>query len=454
MRRTSIAGQKSAQPQSFRECLGHFLTPWVWRQAQQSPGAPSRKVRWSLQPLVLVLLALTWCHGNSQEERFETARAFCVACRQKNKRPGQTLKGFHKALVRVPLPVLRTLAQGVRQRILQCLTPWLTVGPWIPFGCDGTRLEAPRAEELERRLGQAGKPDSAPTVYVSALVHLATGLLWSWHIGKGTASEHYQLRRLLPTLPCKALIVADAAYLGYELFQAILAVKLSFLVRLSSRAYLYSDTATLLPRFREGIVYYWPGWAQKKGLAPLRLRLLRISGGKVDVWLLTNVLDRCNATGLSRKRAAQFYRWRWRNEGFFRTYKRTLGKVKLMSRTVALLHREVEGSLLAVQILLAHGALALSQGQDAEVMLASPRQLLLVLRGEIHRQIQQYLGRYQHQTYLQRLERARLKSRNQTGSKVRRPWPRRKSHRPPKPPKILAINLKLQAWIQGTFKAA
>ena len=45
---------------------------------------------------------------------------------------------------------------------------------------------------------------------------------------------------------------------------------------------------------------------------------------------------------------------------FFRTYKRTLGKVKLQSRTVALVHREVEGSLLAVQLLLTQGTFALS----------------------------------------------------------------------------------------------
>lgn len=454
MRRTSRAGRKSAQPQSFRECLNHFLTPWVWRQAQQAPGAPSRKLRWSLPPLILALLTMTWCHGDSNAERFETARAFCVACRQKSQRPGQTSTGFQKALACVPLSVLRTLAAGVRHGILQSLTPWLTVGPWMPFGCAGTRLECPRACALEQRLGQAGKPDSAPTVYVSALVPLATGLLWSWQIGTGTASEHYQLGRLLRTLPAKALLVADAAYLGYELFQAILGERLSCLLRLSSRAYLYSASAVPLKRFRAGVVYYWPGWAQQQQLPPLRLRLLRVSGGKVDVWLLTNVLERSQPTGLSRQQAAQLYRWRWRHEGFFRTYKRTLGKVKLTSHTLALRQREVEGSLLAVQMLLAHGALALSEGRDAEVMLTSPRQLLLVLRQEIHRQIHQYLGRYQQRTYLERLQEARLQTRARVSAKVRRPWPRRQDHRPPKPPHILGLNPKLQAWIQSTLEAA
>jgi hypothetical protein len=49
--------------------------------------------------------------------------------------------------------------------------------------------------------------------------------------------------------------------------------------------------------------------------------------------------------------ASQFYRWRWESEGLFRTYKQTLKKVKLVSRTVKLVHREAEASLLAVQLL-------------------------------------------------------------------------------------------------------
>jgi hypothetical protein len=48
--------------------------------------------------------------------------------------------------------------------------------------------------------------------------------------------------------------------------------------------------------------------------------------------------------------ASQFYPWRWENEGPFRTYKQTLKKLKLVSRTVRLVHRELEGSLLAVQL--------------------------------------------------------------------------------------------------------
>src|SRR5256885_12000439 len=52
------------------------------------------------------------------------------------------------------------------------------------------------------------------------------------------------------------------------------------------------------------------------------------SGKKGDVWLFTSILDRRE---LSRKNAAQVYRWRWRNEGLFRQYKRMLKKTKLQS---------------------------------------------------------------------------------------------------------------------------
>jgi IS5 family transposase len=54
-------------------------------------------------------------------------------------------------------------------------------------------------------------------VWVTAFVHLGTGLLWSWRLGPGNADERQHLLQLLHTLPARALIIADAAYMGYEL---------------------------------------------------------------------------------------------------------------------------------------------------------------------------------------------------------------------------------------------
>jgi hypothetical protein len=434
----------SRPPQSttFGQALAGFLSPAVWRQAHRVWRSRHSDSRWGLQPLVWVLLLMTWVSGDSQGERFETARACYVACHQKDKRPGQTRQGFEKALARVPTAVLRALAAALRHTLGRQLLAPLQVGGFVPVGCDGSRLQCPRSAELESRLGQAGKDDSAPTLWLTALVLLPAGLLWAWCLGPGTASEQAHALGLLRLLPANALFVADAGYLSYALFAALEGAQVPFLIRLSSRAYLYTQRQVALKRFREGVVQYWPRWAQQAGLPPIAARLLCVRGPKADVWLLTNVLERQR---LKRKQAGRFYRWRWGNEGLFRTYKQTLGKVKLRSRTVRLVHREAEVSLLAVQLLLAQAAVVRGRGQAAVVVPGSPREVLLRIRGEVTLTLGEALGPRQRRAYLQRLGRARCAARVRVSPKVRRQWPRRKDHKPPKPPKLRVMPAAVKA---------
>jgi hypothetical protein len=168
---------------------------------------------------------------------------------------------------------------------------------------------------LENRLASGSTAEAPPQVWVTALVHLGLGLLWSWRLGKGTANEREHLRHLTATLPRQALLVADAGYVGYELLRALLAAQLSFLIRLTSRAPLYVPNKSTLKKYREGLVYYWPQTVQRQELPPIPVRLLCIRGAKVNVWLITNVVDEQR---LTKKTASKFYRWRWRNEGLFR----------------------------------------------------------------------------------------------------------------------------------------
>lgn len=419
---------------TFLECLRQFLTPEVWKQAHRTRGVSRRSPRWQAQPLVLVLLFMTWCCGDSVPERFETAKAYCAVCLSKRRRPGKSVQGFQKALCKMPASVLRAVATAMRQRLLVLFSgaaAWMDSG-FVPLGADGSRLECPRAAELEQHLGQAGKEDSAPTLWVTALVHLRLGLLWSWRLGKGTASERGHVEQMLTTLPASALIVADAGFNGFGLAQAIVGSGASFLIRMSAKVTLLTEAGILPQRFREGSVYYWPRAAQKGGEKPLKVRLLRIRGKKkgADVWLLTNILD---GKRLTLARAAQFYRWRWENEGLFRAYKRTLGKVKLLSRTVSLVHREAEGSLLAMQILLAQGALAL-RAKDSDVVtpMCSPRKVLLLIRSEI----QGRMTPRQRNQFHDRLMVAIRDRRIRMTAKVKRKWPRRGDHKAPQPPKI------------------
>ena len=440
-----------APPDALHHALDKFLTPQVWKQAHQLWGLTNQAARWRLQPLVWVLLTMTWCVGQTQEERFAAARSVYVAHHQRSRRPGKTLAGFLTALDKLPLPVLRVLARGVRQRLGDLWVEALRLGAggWLPLACDGSRIECPRSAPLQQRLGEAGKPGSAPTVYVTTLVLLPLGLVWSWCWGKGTASELEHLRRLLPTLPRRTLVVADAGFLGYDLFRAIAAAPAAFLVRLSSRASLYTATQVPLASWTEGVVYYWPKVIQDQGLPPLTARLLRVAGAKADVWLLTNVLE---PEQLSRRTAGLVYRWRWRNEGLFRDYKRLLAKVKLSGRTVASVHREAEGSLLALQLLL---AVAVSSPASQPLALpGSPRRELLRLRGAITAALRS-LGPRQLAQYQQMLQVVRNKERPQrVSAKVRQKWARRAEHKPPKPPKLREMSDALKAKLAKRLGAA
>jgi hypothetical protein len=433
------------QSTSFTAALAPFLTPQVWKQAHQSHRPKKAAPCWDLHPLLMILLLMTWSNGSSEGERFETARAFDSARPQHDQRPG-ALSGFQQALARLPLAVLHARFAAVRQRLQQVLYRYGRSDGLVVMARDGSRLECPRSAQREQRLGCCGKNDSAPMLMVGALVLLPVGLLWSWSVGPGTASEHALLRQLLPTLPCRTLLVADAFYQGYDLDTDLLRAKASFLVRLSSKSSLDTETRPPLERFREGLVWYGPEKSPNRQQPPLRLRLIRVRGKKKqDVWLLTNVLDR---ERWGRRRAAAMYRWRWQVEGVFRAYQRTLPKIKRCSRTEALVYREAEVSLLGLQLLLAQAASRQRTDGEAVIVLGSARVQLLRIRGAITTTLGERLGPWQQRWYREQLARVRTGG---GGPKVRRKWPRRKEHKAPQPPKLRVLPKRLKARITRQF---
>src|SRR5439155_24043012 len=139
--RTKTRRRRCRRPsRSFMHCLREFLTAALWKQAQQQRRAKRRSSRWATQPLVLVLLLMTWCCGDSQPERFETAKAFCVACLPKRRRPGRTVQGFQKALAKLPTRVLRLIAAGIRQTLASRLAGGWVADGFIGIGRDASRV--------------------------------------------------------------------------------------------------------------------------------------------------------------------------------------------------------------------------------------------------------------------------------------------------------------------------
>lgn len=436
---------------SLADSLREFLTPAIWKHAHQARRSPRTPARWATQPLILTLVLFTWACGDSQAEKFEAAKGCCAALLAKRRRPGQTVAGFRHALARLPLAALRAVAAGVRQQLLLRLD-LLTEG-FVVLGCDGSALEGPRSAELQRRLATKGKANAAPALIVTALVHLRTGLLWAWRLGNGNACEREHLRRLLPTLPPQALVVADAGFNGHELARAIMAAGASYLIRMSAKVTLYAQESVDPVTFTDGTLLSWPQEIWQAGRGPLSCRLIRLRGRRTrkgnrhDVWLLTNILD---PKRLTAEQAGRYYRQRWESEGLFRTYKRTLGKVKLQSRTVRLVHREVEGALLGTQLLLALGARAVGGAWNDQAEAArrsSARKVLRVIREEM-------TGGRLGSAFGEKLARARREDRPRTSVKEKKRWPRRRPHKPPKPPRLLklpeALKRKLDKLLQGS----
>lgn len=428
--------------------MREFLTAVVFKQVRNA--SPRRKSpRWDLHPLLYILLLTTYCSGDSLPEKFEAAKGFYVVCCPKRKRPGASFSGFEKAVAKLPMPVLRALAAAIRGRVEAIFGDRWKVGNFIPLGCDGTRQACPRTAELERRLGTFGKEGSPPMIWNTSIVHLTLGFPFCWRLGKGgKASERSHLISMLRWLPTAALIVADAGYVGYDVSTTMILANVFFLIRMSSNATFYSEANEPLDEFQEGIVYYWPKTQQNEGKPPIRGRLMRIHScrHKVDVWLFTNVED---PKQLSLETAGACYRWRWENEGFFRTYKRTLKKVTLMSRTVRLVHREAEASMLATQLLLCQGALAMPAPQKGSLpVMCSPRGVLLEARRDIS-------GRKQpKEPFSERIARAQREQRVRTSAKQKREWPRRKPHTPPHPPLLLRLTEEQKIKIHEQLQAA
>jgi hypothetical protein len=487
-------------PATLAQFFFDFLSPTVWRQAHQANprrrGHGKRtkqgkdaarhcehKKSWELQPLVSVLLVLSWCQGDSLPERFETARACYVALHPKRRQPGKTFRGYSLALRRLPMPVLRALLAAVRCRLCGWLQGCWRTGGFVLLGCDGSRLECPRTAALERALGCSGKVKKAkkakkgpkkkakksakaktkeglkgnpaevpgattsapaaasktkadeemslPSLWLTAVVHLGSGVPYAWLVGKGDASEQRHLQRLAWLLPACALVITDAGYRGFLLLHELRAANADFLIRLSSATTLYTMGYKNLKKFEAGqIAYYWPEEAQKQKQPPVKVRVIRVRGcQKQDVWLLTSVLEESR---LSVKDAARYYKMRWGSEGFFRTYKRTLGQLKLRFNTPQLVFREVEVALLGAQLLLCQGARAIPAAEGETTPGYSPRKVLQAFRQEVTRLAAPRL----RQGFAAALKKARAEKRTRTSAKEKRVWPRRKPHTPPKHPKI------------------
>jgi hypothetical protein len=436
--------RRAAQRKTWLDCIRHLLTSHFWRIAHQSCG-PFQAVRWKLMPLLMVCMMSMFCPEKAEKDRFEVAREYYIAMYPHGKRPGETQEGFLAALARLPRYFFKAIQPVLRRRVAKVLERVWYVDGWIPFGVDGSRLALPRFATLERHFGTAGTGDF-PQLWVTTIVHLSTGVAWSWRFGRSDASERHQFCALVPTLPERSLLMADAGFVGYDVWETLLEHGRHFVIRLGSNVQLYADYEVRTD-FEQGMVYLWP--ISKPHKKPLALRLVRLPAQgncKNDVWLATNVAEE----ELSLQTISKMFRLRWQHEVFYRAYKCTLSKTKLSSRTTRQVIREAEMAMLAVQLFLAQAAWAV--GTKDATRTASCAEALR----QVHREWRYVLrhGRLQ-QRFLKRLSHACREHRpTRTSAKNYRQWPRKRQHKAPAKPQIAAYPEELKARLLKEVAAA
>lgn len=369
---------------------------------------------------------MAWDEGQTLTARWDHA---CTAVKELHPHwiLGTSYTGFTEALLR-ETPRLRDAILPKFRAAMKTMpgNAWQTCG-WVAFAVDGSRQEAPHTAANETDLGCAGREKTAPQVFITTVWHLGLGLPWDYRIGPGTDSERNHAWDMVDDLPPQALLVADAGFVGYELCRKLVCGSRSFLLRVGGNIRLIEQLG-YYQREKHGIVYLWPK-NRKKGEKPLVLRLIRLRPGKQTVYLLTNILAPWQLTN---SQARALYRLRWGEEVFYRSFKQTLQRRRLLSRTAATCQVESEWTLLGLWLLglMTVSRIIAARRDPKSWSVAGSRDLVRqALRDEPPR-------RQPRRSLSAALADAVLDHYDRSSDKTARNYPRKKKEKPPGPPRI------------------
>lgn len=284
--------------------------------------------RWSDRLLVMVMLLMVFSSMGSLKDRFAEARNAVVKMYRSRRRVGRSYVGFINKLRSHSPRLLERVVGALRRRMIQQAGSCWKVGRHLAFGADGSKADAPRTQANEKRFKIGGKRKSGPQQLLVALMHVGTGLPWSWRRGEATASERGLLLAQLDALPVGSLLLMDAGFTGYELLRSILHAGHQVLVRAGANVTLLRKLGWTVKE-RGNWVYLWPARAQEEGQEPLVLRrIVVVDGRNRRMCLLTSILDEAD---LTLAEAVELYRRRWGIEVLYRGLKQTLGRRKMLS---------------------------------------------------------------------------------------------------------------------------
>jgi hypothetical protein len=357
---------------------------WLLAGANFSDARFRDLCTWTPHGLTAAALLWAWSDEATLTARFEAARKVAIRSLGLTELTARTYQAFLKLLRAWTGVLAAALVLALRRRMQAELADRFLVGGYAVFGADGSRLELPRTTSNERRFAprpkrpkaprrhgrsrrRAARPRTAraeaarakkvnsPQMWLTVMFHVGPGLPWDWRTGPTDSSERDHLRQMIAALPAGAVVTADAGFVGYEYWKALLDSGREFLIRVGANVRLLKHLG--YARERAGLVYLWPDREAARRQPPWVLRLVVARGPRHVVYLVTSVLE---AEALADEQVIALYRLRWGVELFYRQFKQTFGRRKLRSHCGANAEVEASWSLLGLWSLCLHGQVELA----------------------------------------------------------------------------------------------
>ena len=438
---------------------------------------PRKGSKWVPRMLALVALLWSWSGASTLTEGFLDACKVAAKVFRWLAKPGETYQGFLKQLAKWHVELQLRCMSELRARMKQDPFGQWEIAGFVVIAGDGSRIELPRTKANEevyspkRKKKHGGKKGkgaakrsnrgkrwrkqkrqskesiakkvNSPQMWLTLFWHVGSGLPWAWRTGPSDSSERQHLQEMLAELPENTLITADAGFIGYDFWTALISSGHKFVIRAGANVQLLKRLG--YAREYDNTVYLWPNSAAKRNQPPLTLRAVWIHNGKHPLCLITNVLSKAR---LSDEQILKIYKARWGVEVFFRTFKQTFGRRKLRSNTPDNAKLEVDWSLMALWAVCLLGQREIGQSGGDPCRL-SPAGAIKAIQKVIHH----YRNRPENpdESLWRMLGNALQDDYERTSSKAARAYPRKKKRERTGTPQITTAS-KSQVTAARQFK--
>ena len=294
--------------QTIKQVLDWLLASGV---VARLPGR--KEATW--KPRLLAATALVWATSelSTLHERFAQARKIITKVFRWHPAPGGSYPGFLKMLEKWQPELRGAVVPHLREQRQEVHRAQWETGGYAVFAGDGSRVALARSASLaatfapQRRRTKAGarkksagarrapkhqaaaarqQKATSPQLGLTLVWQVGSGLPWAWRTGPSGASARDHLIALVPELPAQALVVADAGFVGYDLWQTLLTAGHHFVIRVGANVRLLRQLGWT--REHAQVVYWWPDHAARKHQPPLVLRLVVVQDGKQPVYRVTD----------------------------------------------------------------------------------------------------------------------------------------------------------------------